>query len=204
MVYIYIINPINNMKKIFAILLFTFSITICYSQKITFKDILNSLNSALNSNTIRPQNVFIKEYVVNSSSKGNLFGGHNKIVEQIVLPQNTVKWYYRITIIEKNSNYQYPNNETLFYCIHNGIQPKNFVNLRVPFNIFVINSSGDSYNFLEGKPFNTLRDYCVYNTDSYIGQCPLVTGNIWIGIQNASTLTGAKAIIEVVAMVREG
>lgn len=178
--------------------------TFSYSQKITFKDILNGISTTLNKMAIKPNGILMKEYVVNSTSNANLMGGHNRIAEQIILPPNTVKWYYRVTILDKKSNYQYPENETLLYCIQNGIEPRNFVNLNVPFNIFVLNSSGDTYNFTQGKPFGHLREYSVYNTQSYIGLCPLVTGNIWLGIQNASAFTGAKVIIEIVAMVMGG
>lgn len=129
-----------------------------------------------------------------------MLGGHDKLIIPINLPRNTLKWFYRVTVVDKNSTFEWPEYERLYSCINNRTRPGDFLSVRIPINVYLINNAADYYNFSTGRPFNYLRDYSVLNTDSYFGQCNF-NGDIWLGVQNVSPTVGSKVIVEVVATV---
>lgn len=189
------------MKKItFIFILLTLAFN-SYSQRITFQDILNGVSNALNTMGSHPQDLFYQSFIVNSSSNAKMFGGHDKMDVQVILPANTINWYYRVTVVEKNSNFEWPINERLISCIQNGTNPRSFATVRIPINVYLLNNAGDNYNFSTGKRFTYQGPYSVLNTDSFFGQCNL-TGDIWLGIQNVSPMVGSKVILEIVAIVK--
>ena len=171
------------MKKVIILITLMVLAINGYSQKITFQDILNGVATTINSMGSHVQNVSYQTFVVNSSSNARLLGGHDKVDVQVNLPANTMKWFYRLTVVDKFANFEWPDDEKLFSCISNGTNPRPFAASRTPINVYLMNNAADNYNFTTNQRFSYIGKYSVLNTDSYFGACNL-TGDLWLGVQN--------------------
>ena len=104
------------MKKLF--LLFIISTTISYAQS-PGEELGKALYYLLNKNEAKAtylKNVMTQTVSINSTSKA-FFSGNTREVLKIDLPTGTKEWFYRITTMDINTNYYYPQEETFFSLI---------------------------------------------------------------------------------------
>jgi len=138
---------------------------------------------------------------VNSISNVSWKGGKNKKAIEIKLPDQTEFWYYRITILDINSKYKYPDNETFYYNLVNEKSNGEPSSYDYPINVIIMNNSLDAFNFETNKGYKRFTKESVYKTKSYIGKVTLSDKNIWIWIENFNDTQGLKVIIEVIAVI---
>ena len=188
------------MKKTLLILAIMSISIFANSQKTTFEKILFSLSNELVRNNSFVENVFTQEFIINSTSNEAFLGGKSREAIKITLPFGTIKWVYRVTILDKKTNYKYEPNEELYYTLLRRESPRPISNNSEKINTYLFNHSGDVNTFLERKDnFNYISNYSVLNTTSYYGECSLTDQNVWLGFQNLSGAIGVKLILEVVA-----
>lgn len=171
-----------------------------FSQKMDFLSILRDVAVAMQDRQLTYQNVLSEAIIVNSTSNAGLSGGHDRQVIKLNIPKDAVRWYYRITVLDKVSSFSYPPNETLAYQLINRKEIGNLVNNNIPINVYFMNASGEVNNFMLNRPFKQFAQYSVQNANSYYAASNLVDENLYMGIQNTSLLNGAKVIVEVVIL----
>lgn len=170
----------------------------------TWDDILKTVAKAISGQTSSYKDVTTKTLIVNSSSNARMMGGKTRAVIKIDLPENTDYWFYRVTVLDKNSNYSYSNNESFYYLLSHNKKMNLYSPTSEGIEFFVLGHSGDVNSFLEtgNNNFRVFADYSRINTGSCVGQCKLNQENLWIGIKNPNTSTGLQVIVEVVAWGR--
>ena len=192
-------NKKRIMKKLF--LLFIISTTFSYAQS-PGEELGKALYYLLNKNEAKAtylKNVMTQTVSINSTSKA-FFSGNTREVLKIDLPTGTTKWYYRITTMDINTNYYYPQEEAFFAQIFN---KKAFtLNNKTdkPLNFYIIDD--DSVNNFRQKGndnFSYYNKYSKKNTQGFIDSCDLISNNLWIGLINPNIRDGLKVIVEVVA-----
>lgn len=171
----------------------------------SFRDFLNAFVQEFAKNvSVKPslQIVATKTIEVNSASKARFGDGKTRDLVKIELPKGTTNWYYRVTVLDINSNYQYQENETLYYLFTNRKAMDIYAPTRNGIDFFILGHSGDASTFLQtgNNNFRSFQDFNKLNSNSFVGSCNVVQDNLWIGIRNPNSLTGLKVIVEVVAL----
>lgn len=145
------------------------------------------------------KNVMTQTLSINSTSKA-LFSGSTREILKIDLPTGTTKWYYRITTMDINTNYYYPQEQTFFSLISNKKEFNINNQTNHPINFYIIDDN--SVNNFRQKGNENFRYYTKYskiNTQGFIDSCDLISNNLWIGLINPNIRDGLKVIVEVVA-----
>ena len=185
------------MKKI---LFFIFLILPVVNYGQTIDELFNQL---LNKDKAKTKQVHYKEVMteivtLNSTSNELWKGGNSKTALYVKLPLGTVKWYYRVTLMDVRQNYFYNPNESLFSLISND-HPL-FVNNQTSLgiNFYIINDYAKN-DFYADRNFNRYTDYQNEKTRGFNGICNLTYNNLMICLKNYNLKDGLKAIVEVVA-----
>lgn len=145
------------------------------------------------------KNVMTQTLSINSTSKA-LFSGSTREILKIDLPTGTTKWYYRITTMDINTNYYYPQEQTFFSLISNKKEFNINNQTNHPISFYIIDDN--SVNNFRQKGNENFRYYTKYskiNTQGFIDSCDLISNNLWIGLINPNIRDGLKVIVEVVA-----
>jgi hypothetical protein len=127
------------------------------------------------------RNLITTSFIVNSSSKARSSDGKTREVVKINLPKGTKKWYYRVTVLNVNSNYTYQDNESFHYLL----SKNKFMNTYKPtdeaVDFYILGHSGDVESFLVtgNDNFKVYQAYTKKATNSFIGECALVQENLW-------------------------
>jgi hypothetical protein len=170
------------------------------AQKMDFSSILKNILNEVVDRQLTYQTILSQEFIVNSGANASVAGGHDKIYFKLNIPKDAYKWVYRITILEKASNFKFQENETLSWQLINKRQVENLNIQNVPINVYFMDNSGEALSFASNKPFKSFLPYNVINTYSFTAQSNLNSDNLYMGIQNTSLIVGAKILIEVVAL----
>ena len=185
------------MRKIFFLLLFTSSF-VSHSQ--TLQELYDRL---INKDKPVENRVLFKEVmneIVSLNSTSNAFwsGGNTKSALYVKLPSGTIKWYYRVTLMDVRQNYFYNPTESLFSLLSNNhpLFVNNQTSLGV--NFYIINDYAKK-DFLADRNFSRYTDYENENTRGFNGICNLTYSNLMICLKNKNLKDGLKAIVEVVA-----
>jgi hypothetical protein len=187
------------MKKL--ALLFIISTTFSYAQS-PGEELGKAIYYLLNKDEAKAtylKNVMTQTVSINSASKA-FFSGSTREVLKIDLPEGTTNWFYRITTMDINTNYYYPQDETFYSEI---TEKKTFtINNKTDksFNFYIIDD--DSVNNFRQKGNDNFKYYSKYskkNTQGFIDSCDLKSDNLWIGLINPNIRDGLKVIVEVVA-----
>ena len=183
------------MKTKFRLLLCALFLAVlpAHSQ-LTLENIFNAIQNSSNSF------MCITEKSVILNSTGNaLLGGSSVVSIQVTLPQNTQKWYYRITVLKKSDTYNYQANEKFCYLLQNNMKAATYSGA-IGYNIdfFLIGHSGQLNSFLNGDTFTPLGKP-FYNVNSFIHEASPTNSNLWIGIRNINNVQGLRVIVEAVA-----
>jgi hypothetical protein len=187
------------MKKL--VLLFIISTTFSYAQS-PGEELGKALYYLLNKNEAKAtylKNVMTQTVSINSTSKA-LFAGSTRAVLKIDLPAGTTKWFYRITTMDINTNYYYPQEETFFSLIFDkkAFTINNKTNKSLNFYI-IDDNSVNNFRQTENDNFKYYSKYSKTNTQGFIDSCDLTSNNLWIGLINPNIRDGLKVIVEVVA-----
>jgi hypothetical protein len=192
------------MKKIF--LLLALCTTFSYAQS-SGEELGKALYYLLNKSEYKKdmQATYIREVlnqtvVINSSSNARFSGGNTRAGVKINLPIGTTKWYYRITLMNTNSYYSYPEQQTLFSLISN--RQSFFVNNQTNYGVdFYVIDDNSINNFSQtgNENYRYYQKYSKLNTSGFIDSCDMISTNLWIGLKNPNITEGLKAIVEVVA-----
>lgn len=136
--------------------------------------------------------------ILNSTSNAFWSGGNSKSALYVKLPQGTIKWYYRVTLMDIRQNYIYNQNESLFSLLSNN-HPL-FVNNQTSnvVNFYIIDDYARS-DFFADRNFSRYMDYQNERTNGFNGICNLLYSNLMICLKNPNLKDGLKAIVEVVA-----
>ena len=165
------------------------------------KSIINLINKIGHHDVKVYKEVLNETAIVNSSSNARFSGGSTRAGFKINLPLGTDTWYYRITLLEPNSNYSYPYRYD-FYSVVSNNNPF-FTNNQTDYGVdFYILDSYSINNFLQtgNENFSYFDKFYRKNTRGFIGSCDLLNNNLWIGIKNPDIRHGLKVIVEVVAI----
>lgn len=183
-------------KKILLLYLLLFPLA-NYSQ--SFEEIYNKLMDA-KKEVKKPYYKHVMYEVVNLNSTSNEFwkGGSSKSALRVNLPKGTLKWYYRVTLMDIRQNYTYNPNEYLFSLLTDDhpLFVNNQTSLGV--NFYIINDYAES-DFYADRNFYTYTDYQNEKTRGFHGICNLTYNNLMICLKNYNLKDGLKAIVEVVA-----
>ena len=194
------------MKKIFSLSIFILLSKFSLGQKVTFQsiltDILNGAKQIQEDQVLTPQSIYNQSIIVNSVSNADFSGGQCRRVIKLNIPRNTVKWYYRITVLDVNQKFSYPPNETLFYNLVNKKSIAGFYTNDISMNFFVMNNSGDQSNFLLSRPHSYIPNSSNLKSNSTFGISDIISENLWLGVENMHYTKGANVIIEIVAYTR--
>lgn len=160
-------------------------------------------NQLLNKDKAKTKQVHYKEVMteivtLNSTSNELWKGGSSKTALYVKLPLGTVKWYYRVTLMDVRQNYFYNPKESLFSLISND-HPL-FVNNQTSLgiNFYIINDYAKN-DFYADRNFYRYTDYENEKTRGFNGICNLTYNNLMICLKNYNLKDGLKAIVEVVA-----
>jgi hypothetical protein len=190
------------MRKLFLVLMVLLT-NITFSQSIgeeLGKSLYKLINKEENSSKNFYKEIVNETVVINSSSNARFSGGKTRSGVKINLPQGTIKWVYRITLLSAKSYYSYPYEQTLFNLISNN--QKYIVNNQTNYGVdFYIIDDYDINNFLQtgNDNFNYYSKYSKLNTTGFVSVSDLLKNNLWIGVKNPNVTEGLKVIIEVVA-----
>lgn len=193
----------NFTQKLILLVFLMLSIN-SYSQT-TNDELVQSISNLINKIGHRDVKVY-KEIlnetvIINSSSNARFSGGNTRAGFKINLPIGTDTWYYRITLLEPNSNYRYPYKADFYSTISNNytFYTNNQTDYGVDF--FILNDYSIS-NFLQtgNENFSYYGKFSRNNTRGFIGSCDLKFNNLWLGIRNPDVSHGLKVIVEVVAI----
>lgn len=162
----------------------------------TISDIL----SAISRIGGKAKNIGTETLIVNSQVKSGIGNGINKKALKINLPEGTKEWYYRITVLPLNSNFNYQSNETLYHLVSRQKNAEFYSYSDKGVNIFIFGHSIDVESFKSGgSSYRFYKAYSHKNITAYAGKCDIIKENMWIGIENPNFRTGLKVIVEVVA-----
>jgi len=185
------------MKKKIAYILLVLPF-LSYGQ--TLEELYNKLLSKdeIASNKVLYKSVLNEIVTLNSTSNEFRSGGNSKSALYVKLPAGTVKWHYRITLMDVRQNYFYNSNESLFSLLSNNhpLFVNNQTSLGVDF--YIINDYAKN-DFYENRNFSRYLDYQNKNTRGFYGSCNLRYTNLMICLKNTNVKDGLKAIVEVVA-----
>ncbi len=185
------------MKKIFFLVLLTSSF-VSHSQ--TLQEMYDELTNKDKpvENKVQFKAVMNEIVTLNSTSNAFWSGGNSKSALRVKLPKGTVKWYYRVTLMDVRQNYLYNPNESLFSLVSNN-HPL-FVNNQTSLGIdfYIINDYAES-DFYADRTFYQYSDYQNEKTRGFNGICNLTFTNLMICLKNPNLKDGLKAIVEVVA-----
>lgn len=196
------------MKKF--ILVFILSSNFIFSQAETSQNQIDELINGIaklisKNNSIKSEKFYYKEVlnvtdIVNSSSNARFYGGKTRAGFKLNLPAGTTEWFYRITLMDKDVNFNYPSDQSL----------SNLLKINAPLSVYNQTNYGidcfilDDFNiknFLQtgNDNFSSYSDYIKYNTRGFINFSKLIKNNLWIGVRNPNVMHGLKIIVEVVA-----
>lgn len=185
------------MKKILFFIFLIFPV-VNYGQ--TIDELFNQLLNKDNAKTKQVQYKEVMNEIVTLNSTSNELwkGGSSKTALYVKLPLGTVKWYYRVTLMDVRQNYFYSPNESLFSLITND-HPL-FVNNQTSLgiNFYIINDYAKN-DFYADRNFYRYTDYQNEKTRGFNGICNLTYNNLMICLKNYNLKDGLKAIVEVVA-----
>jgi len=171
----------------------------------------------INSQTIKSKQVvksIIQERSITLNGGANAsMGGKSRTVIPIVLPVNTVSWYYSFSTSSGVNGLQLFTQLSSLAAGPLGITKNLISNIKVPQG----NSGVDAYLLdqpnsdlfiqkvdLNGGTFSYYREGLVTNTNQAV--VPIynaLQGTYYLGLRNPSTFSGIKITIEVVAIVQE-
>ncbi|MDI1317895.1 hypothetical protein [Flavobacterium sp.] len=185
------------MKKIFICLFFLMPL-VNHSQ--TIQELYDRLTNKKSSEAKRTEYKEVLNEIVTLNSTSNAFwsGGNSKTALSVKLPIGTIKWYYRVTLMDVRQNYSYNPNESLFSLVSN--KHPLFVNNQTSLgvNFYIINDYALS-DFYADRNFKLYSDYQNEKTRGFNGICNLTYNNLMICLKNYNLKDGLKAIVEVVA-----
>ena len=185
------------MKKLFLLILFICPL-VNHSQ--TLQELYDKLIKKDKPvvNQVHFKEVMNEIVTLNSTSNEFWSGGNSKSALRVKLPIGTVKWYYRVTLMDVKQNYLYNPNESLFSLVSNNhpIFVNNQTSLGV--NFYIINDYARD-DFYANRTFYQYSDYQNKNTRGFNGICNLTFTNLMICLKNTNLKDGLKAIVEVVA-----
>jgi len=191
------------MKKGLITTFALFFITASFGQRVDFQEILRLIGNGFKDKPLFVNNVSTDTLSLNSFSNTTFLGGQNRKTIEIKLPPTTYRWFYRLTVLDINSNYTYRNDETLYFLMANNTYPRNLYTNNGRINVFFMGQSGDVYNFKQKRIFSHWNNLSVLNVNSFYGQNNIVNQNLWMGIENIGDLQGVKVIVEIVALTTE-
>lgn len=185
------------MKKIFLLILF---ISPFVGNSQTIEELFNKLVNKEKpvANKIQYKEVMNEIVTLNSTSNEFWKGGSSKTALYVKLPLGTIKWHYRVTLMDIRQNYFYNSNESLFSLLSNNhpLFVNNQTSLGV--NFYIINDYAES-DFYADRNFYRYTDYQNEKTKGFHGICNLTYNNLMICLKNYNLKDGLKAIVEVVA-----
>jgi hypothetical protein len=188
------------MRKLLYIILFTSFTLNGYSQKLDLMSIINRIANELQDRQQTYQTIVNEEIIINSVSNSNLAGGKNRVYLKLNIPKDATSWVYRITVLDKNSQFKYQDNETLSWqLINRRVVDRMEVN-QIPINVYFMNNSSDAYAFTLKREFKSFQQYNILNVNSFTASSNLNADNLYIGIENLSPFSGAKILLEIVAL----
>lgn len=166
-----------------------------YSQ--TLQELYDNLINKDKPTKIHYKEVMNEIVTLNSTSNEFWKNGNSKSALYVKLPLGTIKWYYRVTLMDVRQNYYYNPNEKLFSLLSNNhpLFVNNQTSLGVDF--YIINDYARS-DFLSNRNFERYLDYQNENTRGFNGICNLTYNNLMICLKNNNLKDGLKAIVEVV------
>jgi hypothetical protein len=195
------------MKKVVFIFLSCVIPMSAYSQ-ITFEDILrsvseglNTFNSTYNSNPATLREIGSVVLEANSTSNEFWMGGKSRNYCEVPLPEGTIKWFYRATVMPIESNYSYESNETLLYLLQNNKTVDLYAPSRYGVDLLFFDHSGEINSFYQGNTsFKSYQNLNRFNTRTTVGTIDFYKPKFWIGVRNNNETDGLKVIIEIVSL----
>lgn len=170
----------------------------CQSPSPNLEKLISDLSKGKNSHI---KQVTTQTLTVNSSTKATLGSGSTRAVMKVQLPVGTTAWFYRVTLMDINTNYNYPDSES-YYTLLKDKKPMT-VNNQTPSGIdfYLLDKSAvNSFLIPRNKNFNHFTKYYRRESIGFVESCDLVSNDLWIGINNPNLRQGIKAIVEIVAM----
>ncbi|NVN96063.1 MAG: hypothetical protein HXX18_12345 [Bacteroidetes bacterium] len=159
---------------------------------------LEAVTQTLNGKKWLNKSILNKTYPLNSISKAKFNNGKSKEIIKLDIPEGTYNIFFRVTVLDIKSKYQFPAQETFFAT---AFEKKGDGNLYKPtnslFDFFIFQFSGDAESFLKDEKYN--NNYFKLNTNSFWDKISVKGNNYWIGLRNPNTFDGIKIILEVVA-----
>jgi hypothetical protein len=188
------------MKRLLLIVVCSVISLSSFSQKLDLKTILSRIVGELQDRQQTYQTIVNEEIKINSVSNSNYAGGKNRIYMKLNIPKDATSWVYRVTVLDKNSNFKYQENETLSWqLINRRVVDRMEVN-QIPINVYFLNNSSDAYAFSLKRDFKSYQEYNILNTNSFTASSNLNSDNLYIGFENLSPFNGAKILLEIVAL----
>lgn len=186
------------MKKILLAFLLTCSFSFGQSVGQTIEKGIELLTKDKNSH-IKP--ILTETITLSSITKSTFGGGNTRAVVKVNLPPSTKTWFYRITVMDVNTNYSYPESES-YYTILKKKKPHIVAGLTTSGIDFHILDKSSVNAFLADRKNDFLRfsKYSKYETPGFVDNCELISNDIWIGLNNPNLRQGMKVIVEIVAM----
>lgn len=188
---------ISKILTLALILTFTSSVK---SQ--TLGEILKAILAGQQQSQLSLKDVGSTTFVVNSAANARLSGGKTRMAVKVNLPAGTTSWFYRVTVLGKESTYSYQPNESLFYLLSNNKQMDIYNPTTNGVDIYLLGHSGDVASFTEtgNDNFKSFTKYTRTNSGSTVGSVTdILQENLWLGIKNPNATTGLKVIVEIVA-----
>lgn len=188
------------MRKVLLAAIFTAFTFNGFSQKLDLKSIINKIVSGFQEQQPTYLNILNQEISVNSVSNANWSGGKNRVYIKLNIPKDAINWVYRVTVLDINSTFKYQDNESLSWqLINRRVIDRMEVN-QIPINVVFMGNSSDAYAFTQKRPYKSFQQYDVYNTNSFTASSNLNADNLYMGIENLSPFSGAKILLEIVAI----
>jgi hypothetical protein len=196
------------MKKFFVCFLLIFSLTQACKAQNTLLEILEVVAEGIGAynnayNASRPMLKDLGSVVldVNSASNQFWYGGHTRNYCEVPLPEGTIRWFYRATVMSIESNYNYQSNETLFYLLQNQKRVDLIFPSSLGVNLLFFTHSGELNSFYQGSSsYSWNGKLNKTNTLTTVGSVDFYQPKFWIGVQNKNQFDGLKVLIEIVAM----
>jgi hypothetical protein len=188
------------MKKVFLATFFIAFTFKGFSQKLDLKSIINRIVTSFQEQQPTYLTIVNQEIPVNSVSNANFSGGKNRVYLKLNIPKDAINWVYRVTVLDINSTFKYQDNESLSWqLINKRVVDRMEVN-QIPINVVFMGNSSDAYSFSLKRPYKSFQQFDVYNTNSFTASSNLNSDNLYIGFENLSAFSGAKILLEVVAI----